>query len=44
VDAAGNLSVDGMTVTVGLAGTDPVNIKRLQVSAMVSSGQSRFGH
>ncbi len=29
-------------MTVDLAGTDPVNIKHVQVSALVSSGQSRF--
>ena len=38
----GNLSVDGKSVTVDLAGSDPVDIKRVQVSAMVFSGQSRF--
>jgi extracellular elastinolytic metalloproteinase len=42
VDAAGNLSVDGKTVTVDLAGTEPVNVKHVNVSALVSSGQSRF--
>jgi extracellular elastinolytic metalloproteinase len=39
---SGNLSVDGKQVTVDLAGTDPVNVKRVNVSALVSSGQSRF--
>jgi extracellular elastinolytic metalloproteinase len=39
---SGNLSVDGKQVTVDLAGGDPVNVKRLNVSALVFSGQSRF--
>jgi extracellular elastinolytic metalloproteinase len=39
---AGNLSVDGKKVTVDLAGTEPVKVRRVNVSALVSSGQSRF--
>ena len=42
MDAGGNLSVDGKRVTVDLAGSDPVNVRSVNVSAMVSSGQSRF--
>ena len=42
VDAGGNLSVDGKRVTIDLAGSDPVNVRSVNVSAMVSSGQSRF--
>jgi extracellular elastinolytic metalloproteinase len=38
----GNLSVDGKRVTIDLAGTDPVQIKDVQVSAMLRSGQNRF--
>jgi extracellular elastinolytic metalloproteinase len=38
----GNLTVDGKKVTVDLAGTDPVRIKRLQVSTLVGAGQNRF--
>jgi extracellular elastinolytic metalloproteinase len=38
----GNLTVDGKKVTVDLAGTDPVKIKRLQVSTLVGPGQNRF--
>jgi extracellular elastinolytic metalloproteinase len=38
----GNLSVDGKKVTIDLAGTEPVRIKRLQVSAHLAAGQSRF--
>ena len=38
----GNLSVDGKQVTVNLAGTDPVRIRHLQVSAHLAAGQSRF--
>jgi hypothetical protein len=36
------LSVDGKKVTIDLAGTDPVNVKNVNVSALVSSGQNRF--
>jgi extracellular elastinolytic metalloproteinase len=42
VDPAGNLSVDGKRVTVDLAGTDPVKVKHVNVSALVFSGQNRF--
>jgi hypothetical protein len=38
----GNLTVDGKKVTIDLAGTAPVKIKTLQVSAMLGAGQSRF--
>jgi hypothetical protein len=34
----GNLSVDGKGVTVDLAGTSPVKIRHIQVSAMLRSG------
>jgi hypothetical protein len=39
---AGNLSVDGKKVTIDLAGTEPVRIRDLNVSAMLRSGQNRF--
>jgi extracellular elastinolytic metalloproteinase len=44
VDAGGNLSVDGKKVTVDLAGSEPVNVKRVNVSALIgpSTVQSRF--
>jgi hypothetical protein len=42
VVTAGNLSVDGLKVQVDLAGTDPVNVEYVQVSAMLAAGQSRF--
>jgi extracellular elastinolytic metalloproteinase len=42
VDGAGNLSVDGKRVTVDLAGSEPVNVKRVNVSSLVFSGQNRF--
>ena len=38
----GNLSVEGRKVTIDLAGTDSVRINRLQVSAHLAAGQSRF--
>jgi extracellular elastinolytic metalloproteinase len=38
----GNLSVDGKTVTIDLAGTKPVRIRHLNVSAMLRNGQNRF--
>jgi extracellular elastinolytic metalloproteinase len=38
----GNLSVDGKKVTIDLAGTAPVRIKTLQVSAALSGNLSRF--
>jgi len=38
----GNLSVDGKKVTIDLAGTDPVRVRHLQVSAHLSAGQNRF--
>jgi extracellular elastinolytic metalloproteinase len=34
--------VDGKKVTIDLAGTEPVRIDRLQVSALLSAGQNRF--
>jgi extracellular elastinolytic metalloproteinase len=34
----GNLSVDGKGVTVDLAGSEPLTIRRIQVSAMLRSG------
>jgi extracellular elastinolytic metalloproteinase len=34
----GNLSVDGKKVTINLAGSEPVNIKHIQVSSMLRSG------
>jgi Fungalysin metallopeptidase (M36) len=42
VDASNNLSVDGKKVTVDLAGTDPVNVRHVNVSALLGPGQSRF--
>jgi extracellular elastinolytic metalloproteinase len=42
VVTAGNLSVDGLKVQVDLAGTDPVNVEYVQVSAMLAAGQNRF--
>jgi extracellular elastinolytic metalloproteinase len=39
---AGNLTVDGLKVTIDLAGTDPVKVRYVQVSAMLSSTQNRF--
>jgi len=39
---AGNLSVDGKKVTIDLAGTEPVKIRHLNVSAMLRAGQNRF--
>ncbi len=41
-NATGPLSVDGKKVTIDLAGTDPVTVREVQVSAMLRSGQSRF--
>jgi extracellular elastinolytic metalloproteinase len=41
-NATGALSVDGKKVTVDLAGTKPVRVREVQVSAMLRSGQSRF--
>ena len=38
----GVLSVDGKKVTIDLAGTEPVRIRHLQVSAMLGAGQNRF--
>jgi hypothetical protein len=40
--SGGNLSVDGKKVTIDLAGTDPVRIRSIQVSAHLSAGQNRF--
>jgi len=42
VITGGNLSVVGKKVTIDLAGTDSVRINRLQVSALLAAGQSRF--
>jgi extracellular elastinolytic metalloproteinase len=41
-NATGPLSVDGKKVTIDLAGTAPVTVRDVQVSAMLRSGQSRF--
>ena len=41
-NATGPLSVDGKKVTIDLAGTEPVTVRDVQVSAMLRSGQSRF--
>ena len=41
-NATGALSVDGKKVTIDLAGTEPVHVRSVQVSAMLRSGQSRF--
>jgi extracellular elastinolytic metalloproteinase len=41
-NASGPISVDGKKVTIDLAGTDPVTVRDLQVSAMLRAGQSRF--
>jgi extracellular elastinolytic metalloproteinase len=38
----GNLTVDGSKATIDLAGTEPINVKYVQVSAMLSAGQNRF--
>jgi hypothetical protein len=38
----GNLSVDGNTATIDLGGTESINVKFVQVSAMIQAGQSRF--
>jgi hypothetical protein len=38
----GNLTVDGKKATIDLAGTAPVKIKMVQVSAMLAAGNSRF--
>ncbi len=38
----GNLTVDGKKATIDLAGTAPVKIKTVQVSAMLAAGNSRF--
>jgi hypothetical protein len=39
---SGNLSVDGKKVTIDLAGTAPVRVRNVQVSAHLSAGQNRF--
>jgi hypothetical protein len=39
---SGNLSVDGKKVTLDLAGTAPVRVRHIQVSAQLSAGQNRF--
>ncbi|MFL5936347.1 MAG: hypothetical protein ACJ76U_05835, partial [Gaiellaceae bacterium] len=41
-NTAGNITADGKKVTIDLAGTAPVKIKTLQVSAMLAAGNSRF--
>jgi hypothetical protein len=38
----GNLSVDGNTATIDLGGTESINVKFVQVSAMLQAGQNRF--
>jgi extracellular elastinolytic metalloproteinase len=41
-NATGPISVDGKKVTIDLAGTKAVQVRSVQVSAMLRSGQSRF--
>jgi len=41
-NATGPLTVDGKQVTIDLGGTEPINIKYVQVSAMLRSGQNRM--
>jgi hypothetical protein len=45
-EAAGNtsgpLSVDGKMVTIDLGGTEPINVKYVNVSSYLRNGQSRF--
>jgi extracellular elastinolytic metalloproteinase len=41
-NTTGPLSVDGKKVTIDLAGTEPVRVRDVQVSAMLRAGQSRF--
>jgi extracellular elastinolytic metalloproteinase len=41
-NATGPLSVDGKMVTINLGGTEPINVKYVQVSAMLRSGQNRM--
>ncbi len=41
-NAAGAISVDGKKVTIDLAGTKPVNVHDVQVSAMLRAGQARM--
>jgi hypothetical protein len=41
-NTTGPLSVDGKKVTIDLAGTEPVTVRGVQVSAMLRSGQNRF--
>jgi extracellular elastinolytic metalloproteinase len=41
-NTTGPLSVDGKKVTIDLAGTQPVRVRDVQVSAMLRAGQSRF--
>jgi len=42
IDLARNLSVDGKKVTIDLAGTEPVRIRELQVSAALGGNVNRF--
>ncbi len=41
-NTTGPLSVDGLKVTIDLGGTEPINVKYVNVSAMLRSGQNRF--
>jgi extracellular elastinolytic metalloproteinase len=41
-NTTGPLSVDGKQVTIDLGGTEPINVKYVQVSAMLRSGQNRM--
>jgi extracellular elastinolytic metalloproteinase len=41
-NATGPLTVDGKRVTIDLGGTEPINIRYVQVSAMLRSGQNRM--
>ena len=38
----GNLSVDGKQATIDLGGTKPIKVRKVQVSAHIGPGQSRF--
>jgi extracellular elastinolytic metalloproteinase len=41
-NATGPLSVDGLKVTIDLGGTESINVKYVNVSGMLQSGQNRF--
>ncbi|HET8651491.1 MAG TPA: M36 family metallopeptidase [Gaiellaceae bacterium] len=41
-NVGGAISVDGKTATINLAGTDPVRVRYIQVSAMLGPGNNRF--